>query len=579
MTTSSRPAARLPEDVERRTSGLAVGALAFLGTLLAPVVSQLPQEVLFWSGALVLVAGLGAIYTGKRGANPTIRSIGLLAVCLALLVMLAPYFASMPREARSTLAVTLLMASWWISLAIPIAATSLLPLVLFPTLGVLPSGETAAAYANNNIFLFMGGFVLALGIQRWGLHRRIALHIVRIIGSNPSRMVLGFMVATAFLSMWISNTATSLMMLPIAIAVVLSMRDVHGGRLGGFAPALLLGIAYSASIGGLATPIGTPPNISFLRILEILYPEAPTIPFGRWFLAFLPLVAVFLPLAWLILTRIAHKPLRQSITAGAKVIRNELHRLGPMGRAERRMLWIFGSTALLWMTRSDLHLGATHIPGWAGALEHWIGEPFASANLHDATVAIAMAILTFVVAGDPDELGRPQALMNWATAKELPWGILLLFGGGFALAGAFKTSGLSHFLGNSFAGGVSGLPPLLLIAATCLLLTFLTEVTSNTATTEVMLPVLAGTAGGLGVNPLLLMIPATLSASCAFMLPVATPPNAIVFGSGELEMRHMVRAGILLNLAGVLLISLYFYFVGSRLLGLDLGRIPLWAIG
>jgi len=579
MTTSSRAADRFQEDAARRKSGLAVGALAFLGTLLAPAVSQLPEAALSWGAALILVAGLGAIYKGKRDNNPTTRAVGVLAVCLALIVMLAPYFASMPREARSTLAVTLLMASWWISLAIPIAATSLLPLVLFPILGVLPSSETAAAYANNNIFLFMGGFVLALGIQRWGLHRRIALHIVRTIGSNPSRMVLGFMVATAFLSMWISNTATSLMMLPIAIAVVLSMRDVHGGRLGGFAPSLLLGIAYAASIGGLATPIGTPPNISFLRILEIIYPEAPTIPFGRWFLAFLPLVVIFLPLAWWILTRIAHKPLRQSITAGARVIRNELECLGPMGRAERRMLWIFGSTAVLWMTRSDLDLGAIHIPGWAGALEHWIGEPFASGNLHDATVAIAMALLTFIVAGDPDELGRPQALMNWTTAKELPWGILLLFGGGFALAGAFKTSGLSHFLGNSFAGKVSGLPPLLLIAATCLLLTFLTEVTSNTATTEVMLPVLAGTAGGLGINPLLLMVPATLSASCAFMLPIATPPNAIVFGSGELEMRHMVRAGILLNLVGVLLISLYFYFVASRLLGLDLSSVPLWAIG
>jgi sodium-dependent dicarboxylate transporter 2/3/5 len=377
--------------------------------------------------------------------------------------------------------------------------------------------------------------------------------------------------------MWISNTATALMMLPIALAVILSMREVHGGRLGGFAPSLLLGIAYSASIGGLATPIGTPPNISFLRILEILYPEAPPIPFGRWFFAFMPLVAIFLPLAWLVLTRVAHKPLRQSITAGARVIEKELRRLGPMARAERRMLWIFVSTAFLWMTRGDIDVGSLHLPGWAGLAERWIGEPFVASNLHDATVAIGMAILTFVLAGDPDELGRPRALMNWTTAKELPWGILLLFGGGFALAGAFKSSGLSHFLGDSFASGVSGMPPLLLIAASCFLLTFLTEVTSNTATTEVMLPVLAGTAGGLGVNPLLLMVPATLSASCAFMLPIATPPNAIVFGSGELEMKQMVRAGVILNLIGVALISLYFYFVASRMLGVELAQVPLWA--
>jgi sodium-dependent dicarboxylate transporter 2/3/5 len=577
MKTRSRSVSRFQEDVARRRSGLAVGTVAFLGTLLAPVLARLPTTLLSWGGGFVLLAGLWAAYKGRRGASPTTRAVGALVICLALIVMLAPYFSGMPREARGTLAVTLLMASWWISLAIPIAATSLLPLALFPTLGILPSGETAVAYANNNNFLFMGGFILALGIQRWGLHRRIALQIVRVIGSNPSRMVLGFMLATAFLSMWISNTATSLMMLPIALAVVLSMREVHGGRLGGFAPALLLGIAYSASIGGLATPIGTPPNISFLRILEILYPAAPTIPFGRWFFAFMPLVVIFLPIAWLILTRVAHKPLRQSITAGARVIREELERLGPMARAERRMLWIFTTTAVLWMTRGDIDVGAVHLPGWAGLAEQWVGEPFAASNLHDATVAVAMAILTFVLAGDPDELGRPQALMNWTTAKELPWGILLLFGGGFALAGAFKSSGLSRFLGDSFAGSVSDLSPLLLVAAACLLLTFLTEVTSNTATTEVMLPVLAGTAGSLGVNPLLLMVPATLSASCAFMLPIATPPNAIVFGSGELEMRHMVRAGLLLNLVGVILISLYFYFAASRLLGIDLTQVPLWA--
>ena len=565
------------EEIARRRSGLAVGLIAFIGTLLAPAVSLLPQILRSGGGVLLLVAGLAALFSGRRRQDPTVRLIGTVAVCVALVVMLSPYCDGMPREARSTLAVTLLMACWWISLAIPIPATSLLPLVLFPVFGILPSGDTAVAYANNNIFLFMGGFILALGIQRWGLHRRMALQIVRVIGSNPSRMVLGFMVATAFLSMWISNTATSLMMLPIALAVILSMRDVHGGRLGGFAPSLLLGIAYSASIGGLATPIGTPPNISFLRILEILYPSSPQIPFGRWFLAFMPLAVIFLPLAWLVLTRVAHKPLRQSITAGAKVIRDELDRLGPMAPAERRMMWVFAATAFLWMTRGDIDIGAVHLPGWAGLAERWLGGPFSAANLHDATVAVAMAILTFVLPGDPDELGRPRALMNWTTAKELPWGILLLFGGGFALAGAFKSSGLSHYLGDSFAGSVAGLPPLLLVAAACLLLTFLTEVTSNTATTEVMLPVLAGTAGSLGVNPLLLMVPATLSASCAFMLPIATPPNAIVFGSGELEMRHMVRAGIMLNLIGAALISLYFYFVASHLLGVDLSSVPLWA--
>jgi sodium-dependent dicarboxylate transporter 2/3/5 len=484
----------------------------------------------------------------------------------------------MPREARSTLAVTVLMACWWISVAIPIPVTSLLPLVLFPALGVMPSGITASSYANNNIFLFMGGFILALGVQRWGLHRRIALHIVRAIGTNPSRMVLGFMLATAFLSMWISNTATTLMMLPIGLAVIASLSEVTDAPSpGGFAPALLLGVAYSASIGGLATPIGTPPNISFLRIQEIIYPAAPVIPFGRWTLAFLPLVVVFLPITWLVLTRLVFPLKRRDVGAGATVIAAELRSLGRIGSAERRMLWIFGTTAVLWITRADLALGPITIPGWAGVIERLVGEPFSSGNLHDATVAVAMAVLTFLVPGEPDHAGRRRALMDWETAVKLPWGILLLFGGGFALAGAFQKTGLSRYLGESFAGQVEGAHPLVLVAAVCFLLTFLTEVTSNTATTEVMLPVLGGAAGAMAVHPLLLMLPATLSASCAFMLPIATPPNAIIFGSGQIEMRQMVRAGILLNLVGVVLISLFFYTVSSWILGIDLSLVPQWA--
>ncbi len=567
-----------PDGDSRRRSGLLLGVVGFLGTLLAPAIARVPEARLGWIGMALLVAAAAVAIRGFAKKTPAATAAAALLACLALVSFAAPYTAGMSQAARATLASTVLMAAWWVTLAVPIAATSLLPLVLFPVLGVGTSSETAAAYANNNIFLFLGGFILALGIQRWGLHRRIALQIVRLIGSNPSRMVLGFMVATAFLSMWISNTATALMMLPIALAVISSMREVGGGqRLGGFAPALLLGVAYSASLGGLATPIGTPPNISFLRILEILYPEAPPISFGRWLVSFLPLVVIFLPLAWLVLTRVAHRPLRRSIAAGAQVIRAELDRLGPLAGAERRMLWIFAATAVLWTTRGDLDLGRLHVPGWAGLVERWLGSPFAASNLHDSTVAVAMAVLTFILAGDPDEAGRRRALMDWETAKKLPWGILLLFGGGFALAGAFKTSGLSRFLGDSFAGQVSGLPPLLLVASSCFLLTFMTEVTSNTATTEVMLPVLAGTAAGLGVHPLLLMIPATLSASCAFMLPIATPPNAIVFGSGELEMRQMVRAGVLLNLLGILLISLFFYFAGSALLGVDLGTVPAWA--
>lgn len=580
MKTEQTPAAK--------TSGLVAGAAGFWGVLIAPSLAGLPGPFLRWAAVLVAVTGAAALVAGRRRSKGfwTAAGVALMALCLAL--VLAPALDAMPREARSTLAVTVLMACWWISVAVPIPVTSLLPLVLFPVLGVMPSGTTAAAYANNNIFLFLGGFILALGVQRWGLHRRIALHIVRAIGTNPSRMVLGFMLATAFLSMWISNTATTLMMLPIALAVIASLGELgdlsdvddvgDAPRPGPFAPALLLGVAYSASIGGLATPIGTPPNISFLRIQEIMYPAAPAISFGRWTLAFLPLVAVFLPITWLVLTRLVFPLGRRGGGAGAAVIDAELRSLGRIGPAERRMLWIFSATALLWITRADLALGPITIPGWAGVLERLVGEPFSAGNLHDATVAIAMAILTFLVPGDPDREGKRRALMDWETAVKLPWGILLLFGGGFAIAGAFQKTGLSRYLGEAFAGQVEGAHPLVLIAAVCLLLTFLTEVTSNTATTEVMLPVLGGTAGAMAIHPLLLLLPATLSASCAFMLPIATPPNAIVFGSGQIEMRQMVRAGIILNLIGVVLISLFFYLVSSRVLGIDLEQVPSWAV-
>ena len=559
-----------------KSVGLLVGLCGFTVVLLAPWLAAAWARTLVWTvPAMVLVALALLIFRRQHRKSVLVAAVLL---CVATAVVFAPALSEMPSLARATLATAVLMASWWITVAIPIPATSLLPLVLFPVFGVLTSKQTAGNYASEIIFLFMGGFILALGIQRWGLHRRIALHIVQLFGTNPSRMVLGFMVATAFLSMWISNTATSLMMLPIALAVVASLREVDGDRVKGFAPALLLGIAYSASIGGLATPIGTPPNISFLRISEILFPEAPTISFGSWFFAILPIVIVLLPIAWILLVRLfGYRAPSGSSSSGPRVIAEEIRALGTMSGAERRMLWIFVITALLWITRGDLDLGTFRIPGWASLVEAWLPGRFAAGHLHDATVAMGMALLTFLIPGERQPDGRRPALMDWDTAVQLPWGILLLFGCGFALALAFKESGLAEYFAASFARQVGGLPPFFLVIATCGLLTFLTEVTSNTATTEVLLPILAGTATAMGVHPLLLMLPATLSASCAFMLPIATPPNAIVFASGEVEIRDMVRAGLLLNLIGVVVIATLFFLVSSRLLGLDLSTIPLWA--
>ncbi|MGD8452625.1 MAG: SLC13 family permease [Phycisphaerae bacterium] len=482
-------------------------------------------------------------------------------------------------------AVTALVACWWITVAVPIPVTSLLPLLLLPLVGVLPVRQAAVPYADANVFLFMGGFVIALGVERWGLHRRIALHIVRIVGTGRSTIVLGFMIASAVLSMWISNTATTLMMLPIGLAVIGALADLtpqDGPRpRANFAAALMLGIAYAASVGGVGTPIGTPPNISFRGQLARLYPAAPEISFGQWLLLLLPLVCVFVPVIWLVLVRITCPVGRGGLRAGREVIRQQLAALGPMRRPEITMLIVFVATALLWITRS-IPLGEDANCGWAALLEGWLapadGSPsrFNAAFINDATVALLMAVLMFAIPAGRDAEGTPQRLMNWETATRLPWGILLLFGGGFAIAAGLRGSGLSLWCGQVFAE-MDLHNPLLLVPGVCLLMTFLTEMTSNTATTEVMLPIVANVGQALGYHPLLLMLPATISASCAFMLPVATPPNAIVFGSGQVEMGRMVRTGLILNLIGVVLVTAVIYFLVQPVLGIDLRELPDWA--
>jgi sodium-dependent dicarboxylate transporter 2/3/5 len=556
-----------------RAAGLIIGVVGFLGVAAAPRFAVLPPAVLWLAVAVLAVGGIAVAISRRRTV------LAAVACTLAAGLALAPTLATMPASARLTLAATVWIGAWWISAAIPLGATSLLPLVLFPTLGILPLTKTAVSYADQNIFLFIGGFIIALGIQRWNLHRRMALHIVRAFGTDLPHVVLGFMLATAFLSMWISNTATTLMMLPIALAVITALaREDNAVRSGDFSVALLLGIAYSASIGGLATPIGTPPNISFLRIVEILYPEAPKISFAQWILAFGPLVALFLPIVWLVLTRWVIRLRGRRLAAARATLGAELRKLGPLSTAERRMLWIFTITALLWITRADLDLGSLRLPGWATLIERAVGAPFEANAIRDATVAVAMAILTFLVPAGRDGEERGQALMDWETAVKLPWDILLLFGGGFALAAAYEASGLSDYLAKAFSAGVAGAPALVLVAASCLLLTFLTEVTSNTATTQVLLPVLGGAAAAMGAHPLLIMLPATLSASCAFMLPIATPPNAIVFGSGRIPMHDMVRVGFWLNLIGVVLITAVFLLWSAPILGIDLSTVPGWAV-
>ncbi len=506
----------------------------------------------------------------SRGAASASR-LGLFAGPLVALLLLR--FADLdPGHPAATpmAAVALWMALWWLTEAAPLAVTALLPIVLYPLLGIMSGKAVAPVYFNWIIFLFPGGFMVALAMERWQLHRRIALAIITTIGGGPRRIVLGFMLASAFLSMWISNTATTMMMAPVAMAVIARLeRDgaARPARVRAYATALLLGIAYSASAGGLATLIGTPPNPLLVSNLELLFPGAPEISFAGWMVIGLPLAALLLAAIWVtlaLLFRLGDAGL--AIDHG--LLRRERADLGPMSFEERVVLIDFSLMALLWLTRKGLTLESFTLPGWSALLPH-------GSLIDDGTVAMALALPLFLI---PSRARRGEAIMDWATARRLPWGIVLLFGGGFALAKGFVDTGLSVWLGERLAA-LSALPAPLLVAVICLVMTFLTELTSNTATTQMALPILAGLALALRVHPLLLMVPATFSASCAFMLPVATPPNAIIFGTERVSIREMARTGIYLNLIGVVVITAAIYLLGSSAFGGSMGVLPEWGMG
>ena len=494
--------------------------------------------------------------------RPHLRQrVGLILgpVLAALLLVLPPLDAGNPLVSR-TAAVAVLMAVWWLTEALPIPATALLPVPLFPLLGIMDGRSTAATYFNSVIFLFVGGFLMALAMQRWQLHRRIALRILLLIGSGPSRILLGFMAATAFLSMWISNTAAAMMMVPIAMAVLSRLREGdEGPAMTRFAAGLLIGIAYAASIGGIATLIGTPPNLAFSQIFHMTFPQAPEISFADWMLFGTPCAILLLAAAWGVLRVMFVRGAGDSVS-GAEEFRQEYQELGRMKTEERVILVLFAAMALLWFFRQDIVLGTMVIPGWSRLLEQ---PKYAD----DGTVAILIASLLFLI---PSRAKPGERLLDWATAHKLQWGIVLLFGGGFALAAGFKESGLSTWLASQLTG-LSGVPSLVMVTSISTLMTFLTELTSNTATTQIVLPLLGSLAVALQVNPLILMIPATLSASCAFMLPVATPPNAIIFGTGEVKMTDLMRSGIVMNLVGIVLIVALVFVFGLALFGIGSG--------
>ncbi|MCA9513602.1 MAG: SLC13/DASS family transporter [Myxococcales bacterium] len=451
-------------------------------------------------------------------------------------------------NALIALALAVWMAIWWISEVVPIGATALLPMVVLPLLGVTPMKAVVTPYMNPFIVLMMAGFMAALAIERWGLHRRLALRVLVALGASPKRLVLGMMLATAISSMWISNTASTLIMLPIGTALLrrledggASEREVHA-----LGTAMFLGIAYSASIGGLGTPIGTPPNLIYMGVYEKTFGSAPT--FAGWMGIGVPLVAVAIPLVFWWLTR-GRDRFPASLPVGSRgALREDLRRLGPMSADERAVAGVFLTMIVLWIT-SEVKVGDTSW-GWAPALG-------LSDYVHEATVAVLGAVALFAW---PSRTRPGERLLDWPTASRIPWDVVLLFGGGVALADAFSSTGLSKAVSEGLSG-LAGLPVPLMILIIALVVTFLTEVTSNTATATVLMPILAVFAKSANVPPAMIMLPAALSASCAFMLPVATPPNAIVFGTKRITIAEMARAGFVLNLGGAVLVTIAVYLL------------------
>ncbi|MFF0946078.1 SLC13 family permease, partial [Kocuria sp. CPCC 205300] len=503
------------------------------------------------------------------------RGLGLV---LALLVWFLLGGAEISADARVVAGVATLMAVWWMTESMPLSVTSLLPIVLFPVLTALEVAEVTAPYANPIVFLFLGGFLIAIAMQKWNLHRRIALLTLARVGTHPRQIILGLMIATAFLSMWVSNTATTLMMLPIGLSVLTLVvensrnagtraesaamtEEIRSGKAISdviedrdvriFGVALVLAIAWAATIGGLGTLLGSPPNaIVAGYISEEL---GRTVGFAQWMMLGVPIVIVFIGLAWLLITRVIFRFHLDEVPGGKELIDEEIAALGPMSQGEKTVLGVFLAAAFFWI-----------VPGLLGGIGT-LGEQLPWLELFDDTVvAIAAGVLLFLIPGDK----QGNMTLEWNDAEEgLPWGVLLLFGGGLSLAAAVAGTGLDAWFGAQVSG-LGALPIVLLLAVVVTIVLLLTEITSNTATAATFIPILGGVAVGIGVDPMTLLIPAALAATCAFMLPVGTPPNAIVFATGQVKITEMVRGGIVLNIVGVILITIFTVLIGPLALGL-----------
>ena len=480
------------------------------------------------------------------------KKIGLILGPLAFVVFLIfGQFEGLSNSGQSVLASTLWIAIWWVTEAIPIAATALLPIILFPLSEGMELPTTTESYGHKYVFLYLGGFLIAIGIEKWNLHKRIAINIISFIGTDVRKVILGFMIATAFLSMWISNTATSVMMLPIGVAIIKQLKDNPASLENEntiFGKALMLGVAYSASIGGIATLIGTPPNLVMAGVISEIYNYE--ITFFKWFIFGFPISILLLFFCWYYITRVAYVFNQREFPGGRSEINRLKNDLGPISYEEKIIAIIFALAGFCWITRSFFLQSILPV-------------------IDDTIIAISFGLILFLI---PSK-AKTNTLLNWKDTIQLPWGVIILFGGGMAIAKAFEISGLAIWLGELMTT-LNALPFFILIIFLIAAVNFLTEITSNLATTAMILPVLASLAFEIGVHPFGIMIGAAVAASCAFMLPVATPPNAIVFGSGYLKIPDMVSRGIVLNIFSIILIAVMVYFILPLLWDINLNNFP-----
>ena len=469
---------------------------------------------------------------------PLSKKIGLVAgPVLFITFLLYPLIDSLSPEANKVIAVAALMLIWWITEAIPIAATALIPMIFFPLLGLYGMAEAAAPYSSPIVYLFMGGFVIALAMEKWNLHKRIALSIIKITGTNANGIILGFMLATALLSMWISNTATAVMMLPIASSVIgifLKEKKKLTINQQNFALSIMIGIAYAANIGGVATLVGTPPNVVFRGFMENTYQFE--VPFAQWMLIGFPFATVLLTITFFVLVNVMFPNKLGKFEGSAKIVEDEYKKLGKMSGQEKQVSVIFFLTAFFWVFRTQI-------------------QPFFSViELSDPSIAMFFALVVFFV---PFDFKKGLFLLKWKDTEKLPWGILLLFGGGLSMAGAMQKTGIIDLIGSSIAEN-NTLSNFAIVSILIAVMLFMTEVMSNVALVTILLPVVGGIAQGLGIQPLFVAIPVTIASSCAFMLPMATPPNAIVFASGHIKVSDMVRAGVVLNIISIILLIIMY---------------------